>query len=149
VLQTQQGSENVCVKRGGVGLRSLVENATGLAFCSRTVDRHVKSAETADDPVDQLADFFVISNIGRKEDGVGATLQQLTFEYLALGHTAAGHGDPSAGFGERQGRGPTNPGQGAGNENDRAVHDQTPSRHAVGRMAVRPLAYGNHATQAP
>ena len=78
-----------------------------------------------------------------------STLLQLTFEYLALGHTAAGHGDPSAGFGERQGRGPTNPGQGAGNENDRAVHDQTPSRHDVGRMAVRPLAYGNHGTQAP
>ena len=90
------------------------------------------------------ADFFVMSNIGREEDGVGAQLLQVTFEYLALSHTAAGHGDPSAGFGERQGRGTTNPGQGGGNENDGACHDQTPSRYDVGRMAVRPLAYGNH-----
>jgi len=57
VLQTQQGSEHVGVKRGGVGLRRLVDNATGLAFCSCTVDRHVKSAESADDPIDQLATF--------------------------------------------------------------------------------------------
>jgi hypothetical protein len=72
VLQTQQGSEHVCVERGCVALRGLVDNAARPTFCSRTVDRHIKSAESADDPLDQLADFFVMSNIGREEDRVGA-----------------------------------------------------------------------------
>src|SRR5260370_38890081 len=122
VLHAEQRAKHIGVEGGCVGLGRLLGHRAGLAFGAGRVDGRVQAAKPRHGPIDQTADFVVMTNVGLDEGGLGAEAAKFGFEGFAFRVPAAGDDDAGALLGEGDGGGAPDAGQGPGNQDNRRAH---------------------------
>jgi len=119
VLHAQQRAQHVGVEGGGVGLGALRGQRAWLALGAGIVDRDIQPAEARDGTIVQGLDVGLIADIGADEGGLRTEAAQLVGQSRSGVVAAPGDDDGCALAGEGDGSGATDPGQRAGDENDR------------------------------
>ncbi len=105
MLHTQDHAENIGVERRGIAFRGLICDRAHLALGASIVHCDVETAKPRDGLVDQIADVFVLADVGVDELGLRTKGAQLVDERLAGLITATCNHHPRALFGESNGGG--------------------------------------------
>jgi hypothetical protein len=121
VLHAQDHPENVGLERRSKAFRGLVRDRADLAFGGGVVHRDIETAKPSDGLVDHSADVL-LADVGVDELGLQTERAQFFNERLAGLITPAGNDHLRAFFGEGDGGGATDAGQGSRDQYDWVTH---------------------------
>jgi hypothetical protein len=126
VLHAEKRAEHVGIEGRGIAFGGLLRHWAWLALGAGIVDGHIQAAKALHGAIDKIAHVVFMAHVGVHELGLGAQLAQFGGQGLASVIAAAGHNDAGSFVSESEGRGTSDAGERAGDEDNWAVHMSTP-----------------------